>query len=340
MEAKINKIKNEAIKLVAEAKDENSLREIEVRFLGRKGELTLILRGVAGLPQEERPKIGKLSNEIKQQIESAIKEKRGALENQKLSKLSESEWLDVTLPIKSKRPIGKLHPITQIRYEMEKVFSKMGFYILDGPEVETDFYNFEGLNFPKHHPARDIQDTLWLSDGNLMRTHTSPVQIRAMKSIKPPLKAIVPGRVFRHEATDASHDNTFHQVEGFMIDKKVSVADLIYSMTVFVKTIIGEKSKFRFRPGFFPFVEPGFEMDISCIICGGKGCSVCKKTGWIEMLGCGLIHPNVMKSGGLDPDKWKGFAFGLGLDRFIMIKYGINDIRHFMSGDLRFLNQF
>jgi len=235
---------------------------------------------------------------------------------------------------------GRLHPLSQIQYEIEDIFTSMGFTVLDGPEVETDYYNFEALNIPAHHPARDMQDTFWTEDGNLLRTHTSAIQVRGMERLQPPFRVIGPGRVFRYEATDASHENTFYQVEGMMVDRDISVADLIYFMKVLLKEIFGREVTIRLRPGYFPFVEPGFELDIHCLICDGKGCSVCKQSGWVELLPCGLVHPNVLRYGKIDPDKWSGFAFGLGMNRLVMMRYGINDIRHFLSGDIRFLRQF
>jgi len=253
------------------------------------------------------------------------------------------DWLDVTLTkpgLLQEYQRGHLHPISQIQYEIEDIFTSMGFEILDGPEVETDYYNFEALNIPPYHPARDMQDTFWTEDGNLLRTHTSAIQIRGMERLKPPFRVIGPGRVFRYESIDASHENTFYQVEGMMIDKDISVAHLIYFMKTLLKEIFKRDITIRLRPGYFPFVEPGFELDIQCLICGGKGCSVCKYSGWLELLPCGLVQPNVLRYGKIDPDKWSGFAFGLGLNRLVMMRYGINDIRHFLSGDIRFLYQF
>jgi len=220
------------------------------------------------------------------------------------------------------------------------IFTSMGFQILDGPEAETEHYNFEALNIPKHHPARDMQDTFWTEDGNLLRTHTSAIQVRGMEKVRPPFRVVGPGRVFRYETTDASHENTFYQVEGMMVDRDISVSNLIFFMKQLLREIFKKDVKIRLRPGFFPFVEPGFELDINCLICGGSGCPVCKQSGWVELLPCGLVHPNVLRSGGIDPDEWSGFAFGLGLNRLIMMRYGINDIRHFLSGDVRFVYQF
>ena len=328
---------------VKEADSIDSLEEIRVRVLGRKGELTQILRSLGQLPPEERAVIGKESNQVKARIEELLETRREELSTSHIGKLLEEEWIDVTLDADgSSRDFerGHLHPISQIQYEIEDIFTSMGFEVLDGPEVETDYYNFEALNIPEHHPARDMQDTFWTEDGNLLRTHTSPIQVRGMERLKPPFRVIGPGRVFRYESIDASHENTFYQVEGMMVDRDISVANLIYFMKVLLREIFQKDVVIRLRPGYFPFVEPGFELDIHCLICEGKGCSVCKYSGWVELLPCGLVHPNVLKYGNIDPDEWSGFAFGLGLNRLVMMRYGINDIRHFLSGDVRFLKQF
>lgn len=319
------------------------LEEIRIRVLGRKGELTGILRGLGGLAPEERAAVGKISNEIKADIETALGAKKTDLDGAAIGAMLAEEWIDVSLagPASSKRPErGHLHPISQIQYEIEDIFTSMGFEILDGPEVETEYNNFEALNIPDHHPARDMQDTFWTEDGNLLRTHTSAIQVRGMATHRPPFRVIGPGRVFRYESTDASHENTFYQIEGMMVDRNISVANLIYFMKILLKEIFRREVTIRLRPGYFPFVEPGFELDIHCLICGGDGCSVCKQSGWVELLPCGLVHPNVLRYGNIDPAEWSGFAFGLGLNRLVMMRYGINDIRHFLSGDLRFLYQF
>jgi phenylalanyl-tRNA synthetase alpha chain len=235
---------------------------------------------------------------------------------------------------------GSLHPITQIQAEIEDLFVSMGFTVLDGPEVESEYYNFDALNIPADHPARDTQDTFWLTDGNLLRTHTSPVQVRGMEKLGPPLRMIAPGRAFRNESVDASHDHTFYQLEGMMVDREVSVANLIYFMKTLLTAIFHRDVTVRLRPGFFPFVEPGFELDIQCLICGGPGCPVCKQSGWVELLPCGLVHPNVLRMSKIDPEQWNGFAFGLGLTRLVMMRYAIDDIRQLQGGDLRFLRQF
>lgn len=343
MEEKIHAILTEAESALLRANKEEEVEEIRVRFLGRKGELTQILRTLGDLPQEKRGAIGKLGNDVKIKIESAIQTKINELRNLKLSRLLDEEWIDVSLDAVGTTgglSRGHLHPISQIQYEIEDIFTSMGFTVLDGPEVETDYYNFEALNIPWYHPARDMQDTFWTEDGNLLRTHTSAIQVRGMETMRPPFRVIGPGRVFRYEAIDASHENTFYQVEGMMVDRDISVAHLIYFMKVLLREIFKKEVTIRLRPGYFPFVEPGFELDIHCLICNGKGCSVCKHTGWVELLPCGLVHPNVLRYGNIDPDVWSGFAFGLGLNRLVMMRYGINDIRHFLSGDIRFVRQF
>lgn len=343
MEQKLDQIKNDALASIAKAESLDSLEDIRVRVLGRKGELTGILRTLGELPAEQRNTIGKKSNEIKRAIEESLDSKISSLKTASFSSIATTEWIDVTLDpplsIREKK-LGYLHPISKTQYEIEDILTSMGFQILDGPEAETEYYNFEALNIPKFHPARDMQDTFWTEDGNLLRTHTSAIQIRGMEKMEPPFRIMAPGRVFRYEATDASHEHTFYQVEGMMVDKDISVAHLIYVMEEVLSGVFKHHVKVRLRPGYFPFVEPGFELDFSCLICEGKGCRVCKNSGWIEFLGCGLVHPNVLRAGGIDPDKWSGFAFGMGLNRLIMMQAGINDIRHFMSGDIRFVQQF
>ncbi len=343
MEEKIHTILARAQEALAQSSSSEEIEEIRVRFLGRKGELTQILRGLGELSPEKRGAIGKRANEIKAKIETAIESKIESLRHSKFIRLIDEEWIDVSLNSPATTgglARGHLHPISHIQYEIEDIFTSMGFTVLDGPEVETDYYNFEALNIPSYHPARDMQDTFWTEDGNLLRTHTSAIQVRGMETHRPPFKVIGPGRVFRYEAIDASHENTFYQVEGMMVDRNISVAHLIYFMKVLLREIFKKEVTIRLRPGYFPFVEPGFELDIHCLICGGKGCSVCKQSGWVELLPCGLVHPNVLRYGKIDPDEWSGFAFGLGLNRLVMMRYGINDIRHFLSGDIRFVSQF
>jgi phenylalanyl-tRNA synthetase alpha chain len=315
------------------------LEEARVEALGRKGALAQITKDFGKLPPEERAKIGKLLNAVKQDLEVAYEEKKRRFEEAQLAERLSREWIDVTLPAPGVRP-GSLHPITHLRNEIEDLFTSMGFAVLDGPEVETEEHNFDALNIPPTHPARDMQDTFWLSDGHLLRTHTSPVQVRGMRKLGPPLRMIAPGRVFRNEEVDASHEHTFYQLEGMMIDREVSVANLIYFMKTLLSSIFKRDVTVRLRPGYFPFVEPGFELDIHCLICDGVGCPVCKYSGWVELLPCGLVHPNVLRISGIDPDEWGGFAFGLGLTRLAMMRYGIDDIRQLQGGDLRFLCQF
>ncbi|MFN8673213.1 MAG: phenylalanine--tRNA ligase subunit alpha [Candidatus Sericytochromatia bacterium] len=339
MKEKILELKESALLKIKESSSQDELNNLRIQYLGKKGELTSVLKQLGSLQPEERAEMGKFSNIAKQELEKAIEEKQVLLENAIYDSIKETEWIDITAPSK-KLKSGRFHPITQIQYELENIFRSMGFGVFEGPEKEDDYHNFEALNIPKDHPARDMQDTFWLDDGNLLRTHTSSVQIRTMEKIQPPLQGISPGRVFRYEATDASHENTFYQVEGLMVGKDISVANLIYVMKTLLKEIFKKDVKIRLRPGFFPFVEPGFELDINCLICNGKGCSVCKHSGWVELLPCGLVHPNVLKMQGVDTEKYSGFAFGLGLNRLVMMRYGIDDIRHFMGSDLRFLEQF
>jgi phenylalanyl-tRNA synthetase alpha chain len=343
MKQELDQILASSIAVIKSSTSIDDLEKIRIEYLGRKGKLTQILRSLGSLGPEERASAGKLSNEIKKQIEESLDLQRASLQKSGGSRLATEDWLDVTLNVphfSASTPRGHLHPLSRVQYEIEDIFTSMGFEILDGPEAENEHYNFEMLNIPKHHPARDMQDTFWTEDGNLLRTHTSAIQIRGMEKIKPPFRVVGPGRVFRYESTDASHENTFYQVEGMMVDRSISVANLVYIMKVLLKEIFKKEITVRLRPAYYPFVEPGFDLDFNCLICGGSGCRVCKQSGWIEFLGCGLVHPNVLRDGGIDPSVWSGFAFGLGLNRLIMMQYGINDIRHFLSGDIRFLRQF
>ena len=317
----------------------DDLEAIRVDVLGRKGKLAQLGKQLGTLPPDQRAELGKTLNAAKQTLEPAFETKKAELERAALHRRLESEWLDLTLPAPGPRR-GSLHPVTQIQSEIEDLFISLGFAVLDGPEVETEYYNFDALNIPRDHPARDAQDTFWLTDCNLLRTHTSPVQVRGMERLGAPLRVIAPGRVFRNEEVDASHEHTFYQVEGMMIDREVSVGHLVYFMKAMLSAVFHREVSVRLRPGFFPFVEPGFELDLGCLICGGYGCPVCKQSGWVEMMGCGLVHSNVLRMSGIDPDQWNGFAFGLGLTRLAMMRYGIDDIRLLQGGDLRFLNQF
>lgn len=341
LKKQLQKLKITIFSDLEKVKDEIALRNLELKYFARKnGKLTKILRNLSKISKTERKIIGRLANEIKKETELAIQKKKKEIKEKNFNEIIKKEKIDTTLPADSIFT-GNLHPITKIQREIEKIFSSLGFMILDGPEIESDYYNFSALNIPPYHPARDIQDTFYIEgDDLLLRTQTSSVQVRAMEKYGAPLKAIVPGRVFRYEASDASHDNTFYQVEGFMIDKNINLANLKAITQEILNKIFNQKIKLRFRPGYFPFVEPGLELDLECLICKGKGCSVCKRSGWIEFMGAGMIHPNVLKAGKIDPKKWQGFAFGFGLTRLAMMKYGIDDIRLLMSGDLRLLKQF
>ncbi|MGB6945231.1 MAG: phenylalanine--tRNA ligase subunit alpha [Bryobacteraceae bacterium] len=337
IEEQIKKLQDVALLRIDATKSLEELEAVRVEFLGRKGSLSQFNMGA--LPVEERKVAGRALNEAKLQLNAAVEEMFRRFEGDELNARLKHEWIDLTLPAPGVRP-GSLHPVTIIQNEIEDLFTSLGFAVLDGPEVETEYHNFDALNIPPEHPARDMQDTFWLANGHLLRTHTSPVQVRGMEKLGPPLRMIAPGRVFRNEEVDASHEHTFYQLEGMMVDRNVSVAHLIYFMKTLLSAIFHREAVVRLRPGYFPFVEPGFELDIRCLICGGPGCPVCKQSGWVELLPCGLVHPNVLRKSGIDPGQWGGFAFGLGLTRLAMMRYGIDDIRLFASSDLRFLRQF
>lgn len=335
----------EQIKRLAKEKLENSnslqaLNEVKVKFLGKKGELTAVLRGMGALSKEERPVIGELVNKVRDELEAIIKEKEDEFEKINLNKKLESEKIDITLP-GQKVKHGSKHPVNRIIEELEDLFVSMGYDVVDGPELETDEYCFERLNLPKGHPARDMQDTFYITTEYLLRTQTSSVQARTMMANKEktPIRVVCPGKTYRRD-DDATHSHQFGQIEGLVIDEGISLADLKGTLEVFVKHMLGDDSKLRFRPSYFPFTEPSYEVDVSCFKCGGKGCNLCKQTGWIEILGSGMVHPNVLKMNGYDPEKYSGFAFGTGLDRLAMFKYGITDIRLLYANDVRFLNQF
>jgi phenylalanyl-tRNA synthetase alpha chain len=339
LEQQLPDLESAALSRIQAAISPQDLEQLRIDVLGRKGSLALAGKDMGKLAPEDRARVGKLLNAVKQEIEAAFEARRQRFDAEALKARLNAEWLDLTLPAPPP-PIGHLHPVTQIQTEIEDLFVSLGFAVLDGPEVETEYYNFDALNIPADHPARDMQDTFWLTGGNLLRTHTSPVQVRGMERLGPPLRMIAPGRVFRNENVDASHEHTFYQLEGMMIDRDVSVAHLIYFMKTLLSAIFKRDVTVRLRPGFFPFVEPGFELDIQCLICGGPGCPVCKQSGWVELLPCGLVNPNVLRMSGIDPDEWNGFAFGLGLTRLVMMRYAIDDIRQLQGGDLRFLQQF
>lgn len=338
MEESLKRIKEKLESQISKIQEMNDLDKFKSEILGKKGELTQILKNMKNYDENERRKVGKAVNDVKKNIEAKIEEKREIIKKIELSKrLEKIERVDFSLPVNDE--LGSLHPITVVQREIEEIFRTMGFTVEDGNEVETEYNNFEAVNVPKYHPARDMQDTYWLENGQLLKTQTSAAQNRIMKKYGAPLKAIFPGRCFRNESLDASHENTFFQLEGMMIDENISVANLIYFMKTTLSEIFKKDLKVRLRPGFFPFVEPGFELDVSCMYCNGEGCKVCKHGGWIELCPCGLIHPNVLEMGGIDSEKYSGFAFGLGLSRLAMMKYGINDLRNLNSGDLRVLKQ-
>lgn len=332
----LKSLKSKAEKEIKEAGDLRELNKIFSRYLGKQGELVLILRSLKKLPKTEKAKIGRQANEIKNFLKKRFAEKKmsftGAGEDEK-------EWLDVTVP--GKKPfLGHLHPLTLARRKAESIFKTMGFQVVEGPEMETEWYNFDALNIPQDHPARDVWDTFYLKSGFLLRTHTSPVQVRYMEKNKPPLRIIAPGTVFRHEATDASHEFQLFQVEGLMVDRTISVANLKAVIEGFFRSFFEKDVRSRLKPDYFPFTEPSFDIGISCLVCQGKGCPACKGTGWMEVAGAGMVYPNVFKNSGLNSKEWQGWAFGFGLERLAMLNYKINDIRLFRSGDLRFLQQF
>ena len=319
----------------------DELEEWRTRYLGReRGELTAILKGLGKLPGEQRKTIGQAANQVKVELERALAERGQALRAAEQAAALENERLDVTLPGRP-RPRGHYHPLTLVTQDIARIFNLMGFQVIEGPEVETDYYNFQALNIPQDHPARDMQDTFWIAPGEvLLRTQTSPNQIRIMQTTRPPVRAIVPGRVYRNEAIDASHEAVFHQVEGILIDKTSTMATLRGVLTRFAREMFGADRKLRFRPSYFPFTEPSAEFDMDCVTCGGAGCRVCKYSGWLEMGGSGMVDPRVLRGVGYDPSKYRGFAFGLGIERIAMLRYGIDDIRLFSGNDLRFLRQF
>ena len=335
MENELQRLKAEAEEALHAIADKAHLEEFRVKFLGRKGLLSSSMKQLGSVPKEDRPRLGQLANSIKKGVEELFQSKKEQLES---GGNNGTEEVDLSLPGRV-LPFGKLHPVTQVMEEMCAVFEGMGFAVAEGPDVETDHYNFEALNIPKHHPARDMHDTFYVSDSILLRTHTSPMQARIMENQEPPLRYIAPGKVYRCDS-DITHTPMFVQVEGFLVDRNVSFADLKGVLTTFLRRMFREDLAVRFRPSFFPFTEPSAEVDIACVICGGEGCRVCKRTGWIEILGAGLIDPEVLKMVGYDPDEFSGFAFGLGVERIAMLKYGIDDIRLYYENDLRFLSQF
>ena len=337
MRETLSRIKDEALAaLLAENAD---LEQIRIKYLGKKGELTAVLRGMGALSAEERPIIGQLANEVRAQIEEAITAQKAIMEEKALDARLAAEKLDVTVPGKASK-VGHRHPLTLVQRDMEEIFIGMGFSIAEGPEVEYDYYNFQALNIPENHPARDTQDTFYITDKILLRSQTSPVQARTMEVQKPPIRIISPGRVYRSDAMDATHSPLFHQMEGLVVDKGITMGDLKGMLETFAKQEFGEDTKIRFRPHHFPFTEPSAEVDISCFMGGGKGCRLCKGEGWIEILGAGMVHPNVLRTCGIDPEVYSGFAFGMGIERIAMLKYHVGDIRYFYENDVRFIEQF
>ena len=337
MKEKLQSIKAQA--LAAIEADGADLEQIRIQYLGKKGELTAVLRGMGALTAEERPVIGQVANDVRAAIEAALKVKAEAQQNAELEKRLISEKIDVTMPAASIK-VGKLHPLVQIQRRIEEIFIGMGFSVAEGPEVELDYYNFQALNIPENHPARDTQDTFYITENILLRSQTSPVQVRTMEKQKPPIRVISPGHVYRSDAVDATHSPLFHQVEGLVVDKGITMGDLKGMLEIFAKTLFGDETRLRFRPHHFPFTEPSAEVDVSCFVCGGKGCRVCKNEGWIEILGAGMVHPFVLENCGIDPNIYSGFAFGMGVERIAMKHYGIDDMRLLYENDTRFLEQF
>jgi len=342
MENKLKKIKEDALLALKDLKSQDAFLALEKKFLGRKGKISEVMKSLVDLSQEERKKVGQLANQVKKELQSRFADSF----KEASSTEDKDDYFDVTLPGK-KNKLGHLHPLTQIQRDMEEVFKELGFSSLEGPELESDYYNFEALNVAKDHPARDMQDTFYIDKKNkdgendlVMRTQTSPMQIRAMKKYGAPLRVIVPGRCFRNEATDIRHEHTFYQLEGLMIGEDINFSHLRGILELVGKKLFGEDTELRMRPKFYPFVEPGANGEYKCFVCSGKGCNLCKGTGWLEVIGSGMVHPNVLRAGGVDPEKYQGFAFGFGLTRMAQLKYGVEDVRLFNSGDLRFLEQF
>lgn len=339
MKEKIQKIRQNSVNEISNAKDLQNLNELKVKYLGKKGELTAVLRGMGALSSEERPVIGSLVNTVRDELEKLVTDKEKEFKQKEMLKKIEQEEIDVTEPSR-KIKLGSIHPITQIIDEVKEIFIGMGYEIAEGPEVETSHYNFDQLNTPADHPARDLQDTFYITEDVILRTQTSPVEARVMEKQKPPIKIISPGTVYRSDTVDATHSPVFHQIEGLVVDKNISMTDLKGTLEMFAKKCLGENTKIRFRPHHFPFTEPSAEADVSCFVCGGKGCRVCKGEGWIELLGCGMTHPKVLENCGIDPKEYSAFAFGFGVERIAMAKYGIEDMRLLYENDARFLKQF
>ena len=340
MEQELQRIKEEALSAIKSASDEQALQDVRVKYLGKKGEVTALLKGLGKLSPEERPKMGALVNAVRQALEEEIDALKTSMEVAAMNARLEEEKIDITLPGRASKT-GHIHPLTTVHEMIEDFFMKMGYTVEEGPEIEQDHFNFECLNLPKDHPARDMQDSFYITENFLLRTHTSPVQARTMQRHEPnsPIRMIAPGKVYRWDY-DATHSPVFHQVEGLIIDEHITFADLKGTIETFLRHMFGDETKVRFRTSFFPFTEPSAEVDISCVMCGGEGCRVCSHTGWLEILGCGMVHPRVLELNGYDPNKVKGFAFGMGVERIAMLLYGIGDLRLFFEDDIRFLEQF
>lgn len=339
LQAQMNQLVANTQYAVDQCADLQQLDQIRSKVLGKKGELTELLKSVGGLPAEQRALVGEWVNTAKKQISDSLTARGEYLQQAELEQKLTTETIDVTLPGRTPLSKGSLHPVTRIMQRIEQLFSSLGFTVVEGPEIEDDFHNFEALNFPANHPARAAHDTFYFDNGLLLRTHTSPVQIRSMLNSKPPLRVITPGRVYRCDS-DQTHTPMFHQVEGLVVDDHCSFADLKGLLQDFLSQLFEKELSFRFRPSYFPFTEPSGEVDMSCVLCDGQGCRVCKQTGWLEILGCGMVHPNVLRMGGIDPEIYTGFAFGAGIDRLAMLRYGIDDLRKFFENDIRFLEQF
>lgn len=337
MKETLQKIKEEALEALSAL--DADIEALRIRYLGKKGELTAVLRGMGKLSPEERPIMGQLANEVRSQIEEQLTKRTGELKAAAMEGRLRKEKLDVTVP-GEKMYMGHLHPLTKMRRELEDIFSGMGFSIAEGPEVETDYYNFQALNTPADHPARDTQDTFYITDNVLLRSQTSPVQVRTMEHMRPPIRIISPGRVYRSDTMDATHSPLFHQLEGLVVDEGITMGDLKGTLEKFAQLMFGEETRVRFRPHHFPFTEPSAEVDVSCFQCGGKGCRLCKGEGWIEILGAGMVHPNVLRGCNIDPTKYSGFAFGMGVERIFMLKHHVDDLRYLYENDVRFLAQF
>jgi len=336
MQEMLKQIKEKTLENIQKASDLKALEDIRVNVLGKKGELTKVLRGMKDLTKEERPVVGKLANEVRETIEKLLENAKADLSKKARELQLKKEVIDVTMPAR-RNTLGHRHPMNVVLDDIKDIFIGMGYSIVEGPEVETDYYNFKALNIPENHPARDEQDTFYINKDFVLRTSTSPVQVRTMEKTKPPIRVISPGRVYRSDEVDATHSPVFNQIEGLVVDKNITMSDLKGALEVFIKELYGEDVKVKFRPHYFPFTEPSAEVDVSCVMCGGKGCRVCKGSGWIEILGCGMVHPKVLEMSGIDPKEYSGFAFGMGLERITMLRYGIEDLRLFYENDIRFL---